>query len=376
MTVKLNTSARGFSYQQSWEDIATSTAENNDIHERAGKFVMKFLQEVRCQQNETVQWIRSSHGVTDITLVCNKYLEETSEEETTPRVLKFILKCILPELAVNTRFCSRVLEKLGMKTPEIFVFNKSRPQIGTLAKVISKSIPVEKGRYHAAFMQAFPGTDFGGAVKTRALFHLNSANWKAFLKSCGRIAVFDLITGNNDRFYRPDLFKAPDQVAPFFNAGNIMLTIPVKGAGDVEMKVFCIDNGSAQVLRPDKKGEYSEDDFDLFVNAFGTFKALEKRPKLAEIIFDGIFDKYIVDLTDDRLSDSVRKLFGDFELGVQSVTEGVNEGYDYLSRIDVPVFLRDLNEYLDREAGDSQEKKFSKITLKLISQCLNLNQGE
>ena len=362
-----------------WADIEQRsvlcpiTLENSDkeLIKKINQFFNFFFTGIS-RENRSTHIIRSGHGATDLTYICHKYVEDEG------RVLKFVTKYIHPALSANTRLCSAVFDHLGLQSPKLHVVDSTycgflpRGRIGTF-------MDVDKQKYKKhdfAFMNAFPGADIGNLIENQAFFQISEAGICSMFMTFGAVSVYDLMLGNDDRFYRPNLecIDTPSNVDPFLNSGNIMLEIYSPSTEKLEApNIYCIDNTSSNRLTPflSKKNEVEfdqekQDYLTAFFKAFSYFKDHEQ--ELALKIYEGIYQE-VAKVKHVLTEEENQHCFFNKDLGVNSLAEGIKGGYQQLraKKSELPTFMASC---LDQIKPDEQGMLFCKKIIELADRCL------
>jgi len=360
--------------------LANSNDNNND-EKLLIKKISSFLKEINKSQKigkplNPEQFRRMSNGNTDATFACTSTVTEPKE--------KFFLKLAKPIQIANARFCSKILSELGEKTSKIHLINDKNESRNRL-KDLAKNTPGGNRGLEScdlAFMEACPGSDLGCKLDNGTLFDLDQESWEKLLKTIGRVAVFDLAIGNNDRFYRPKINVSPEGTPPFCNVGNfILFTETVEGRIERLNEIYCIDNGSSKEFIPKNKKSSNEtnlysDETNLYLeylksfkDAFSTFLNPEKHEKFAQIIYKGIELKLSEKL--NALSEDLRRKFQDQDQVINALCSGIRQGYTCLSQKNHKEMEAFLSEHLDTDAPSDISELLCTIS-GLVLTCLNL----
>ncbi len=322
-------------------------------------FIIDFFREVTPESYQR-KITPSSNGKTDFTYICFKMPEE--EDSSDPDTFKFVLKLMYPSLSPNYRICSKALEILGMKTPKIFIFDDASP----CYKTAMEKIPPPPARpYHLGFMCAFEGADLTQLIASGAIGKLIPGDWETLLMHCGKIAVYDLLIANDDRFYQPSSAGPPTTSRTKCNAGNIMLEIPLLENDKRTLKtLFCIDNSSSSILRL-QPGQHdystSKKNYLLkFFEAFKFFYLMQNRSAFAEIIFRGIKEqlKGQCELTKDT--------------AVTAIAQGIGEGYKKLSETNINTFIAEINQTLNSSPSTVEGTTVCHYIIAHAEDCLKI----
>ncbi len=355
---------------------------NNFLVKLINKYFSEFLSGIN-NENKNARIIRSCKGATDLTYICRKYLE--SEEKT----IKFVTKYIHPALSANTRLCSAVFNRLGLQSPKIYVVDSNytnflpRGKIGAFMGVDKQKY----GKHDFAFMNAFDGADIGGVINNLSFFHLKEKCVSSLLKTFGTVAVYDLILGNDDRFYRPsyELIDDPSAVEPFINNGNVILEIKLDCDFNYKLfNVFCIDNTSSNRLKSyltkNKTLEFEECKqvyLNSFLKAFVYFKSNED--KFAEKIYAGIYSEAIKvfnALSEDEKNDFKEvPAFFEKNFAIGCLQEGIKLGYKELSN-QKPQLCDFMKSCLETIKPAAEGELLCKKILELADLCLQSLDGE
>lgn len=189
--------------------------------------------------------------------------------------LKFVLKVEVKAMGENELLISAIFRRF-FPAPETFLVPKKISTSGATkdltlffneAREVKSSFPADLKKYCVILMPGLKACTFDNALreKEKILLRLPDEDFKRMLVTFGQIAIFDLLTGNVDRFIRFDSRNGPYflKSSPIFNRGNIMLQIE----GGRLLKVFCIDNCSDPELQDKEKAE----DFSKERLVFGFF---------------------------------------------------------------------------------------------------------
>ncbi|MBA2368072.1 MAG: hypothetical protein H0V82_03505 [Candidatus Protochlamydia sp.] len=357
--------------------LINKTHENEKLINIINKFFSNFMNGIN--RNNYGSYInRSCKGVTDLTYICHKYLEGQE------KVIKFVTKFIHPSLSANTRLCSQVLKHLGLYSPKIYVVDceyKDFPVRGKIGSIMKINASQYKN-HDFAFMDAFSGTNIGDFISTTKFFQLNEHCTSTMFYTFGRVAVFDLFLGNDDRFYRPATgleFIAPNNVDAFINSGNIMLDIKSNIETTIELVVFCIDNTSSNMLNS-SVNKNSEIDFEpekeiylqSFLKAFCYFKIHQS--EFASKIYEGIrleVDRVLAEIEQELPLSPEEKshYFLNNDFATQYLIKGIEEGYSQLSNQQL-ILPNLMEEWVKEIRPNKQGDFYCRKILELANLCL------
>ncbi len=356
--------------------LQTINQENTaaDLTKKVNNFFRLFLEEIT-QENHSSYIIRSSKGATDLTYLCYKYLPDEN------RTLKFVVKYIHPSQSANTRLCSAVVERLGLQSSKVYVVDPQYSGFSAKGKIMKLlSINSRYKKHDFAFMSAFSGANIGNLIENREFFRMDEHSIGRMLTLFGKVAVFDLMMGNDDRFYRPntEFIDNPAAVDPFINSGNIMLELKATSENTRELSnVFCIDNTSSARLNAllNKKREVDfEEEKQLYLTSF--FKAFsyfkDHNVEFASKIYEGILSEANSEANKENLSEEEKKhCFFNGPLMVKYLAEGVRAGYDQLKvqKSELPGFMQGCVATI---APSEQGNFFCKKILELANSCLQV----
>jgi len=314
-------------------------------------------------------FIHSTHGRTDLTLICNNTFD-------TNLPALFILKFTAPCLNLSARVNSVALQRLGMKAPTFYSWDTDAAINKKVSTIVKERFSYTTAEKHFTFMEAVPGADLGHLISTRALFKLTKEDWYRCLNLCGKVAVFDLLLANDDRFYRPHPLYGIEEPPIFCNKGNLMLHLPlVEKERRTLDDVFCIDNASTSNLRTRTKKTHSKNQrnyLTLLFEAFKKFNHVDFQNTFASIIFKGISNHIRLEIPDDR---ELRILFLDRVEALPEIRKGIIEGYRQISELDPEEFLQTLKDTHLHLQIDLESVTFMEAAFEHIRECLNHLQG-
>ncbi len=215
-------------------------------------------------------------GATGFTFLCSM---ETDEE-----VLDCVLKWQNSDQARNEALCTEVVRKYGFSTPKMLIIEDP-----TLVKELARFAieqraampPVEsKGEYPLTLiaMNLLKAVTFKEAIKTGAFFRLPPSEQEEIFSSFGKMIVFDLLIGNDDRIIRIEKELSDEALqsfeghaiplakTPVMNYGNVMLEFARKEPVASLRQIHFIDSASNPNLC---KGPQVEEEFPSFgLNSF------------------------------------------------------------------------------------------------------------
>lgn len=225
-------------------------------------------------------------------------------------------------------------------------------------------------------MDAFPGGDLGHLIETRALFKLSKEDWMQALTLFGKVAIFDLLLANDDRFYRISPPLPFDDAPPFCNRGNIMLHLPLQDTESRTLsEIFCIDNASTSCLRLRSKREYPPAKLKYLQShseALLHFYLAPNRQALALKIYSGIMLHIRPVLSEDP---DLRKRFCDPFDAREAILKGIAEGYEALEKLDREAFIDTLKKTDLDLIIDDLSMQYMEVIFEHIDQCLQTLQG-
>jgi hypothetical protein len=161
---------------------------------------------------------------------------------------KFVLKFEHIDRAFNEKFCARILKELGFFTPIVRLIKHDKRNGKNILMTFHESLndldKDELNDNYALFMPAFEAKSMLELIQASELAKLSPQKLSMLFRKIGEIAVYDLLYGNNDRFFRLDGSVEAIFSACHFNCGNIMLASQSEG----DLQVLAIDNGSSSGL--------------------------------------------------------------------------------------------------------------------------------
>jgi hypothetical protein len=351
--------------------ISEAPSDFNEKREHIHQFLLTFFDSIPPEEYKRCVTV-SSHGVTDITLICRP-LSFTKEPPS-----KFILKLSLPYLNASARINSIALQMLGLKAPFIFSWTNTSACHAKTVELAGEKIKSSPANKLVTYMEAFRGGDFGHLIETGALFKLNSEDWSKALSYFGKVAIFDLMLANSDRFYRFESVNiAPQFAKPFCNKGNIMLHIPLAGEDKRELKeIFCIDNASSNVLQPTRHNTFppaKEKYLAKFLEALLYFSHPDNHKTFAALIYEGLMIP--IRPAAETLSDEKKALFSNKDFLVEAISKGIEEGVEALKTVDEDTFIAQLKLPQDETDCNDTSILFCNKIIKHMSSCLKQLKG-
>jgi hypothetical protein len=239
----------------------------------------------------------------------------------------FILKYDYANILGNEKFCSRILHHLGLITPTIKIIKNGKGSdiIAKFQHEMQNISPEEDDQL--LFMPAFQAETVNSLIINKKIAEIGVEDFQFLLKLFGEMAVYDLLIGNNDRFFH---LKPGDKILfsdPFFNSGNVMLATPLPKQGG-NLQLFAIDNGSSQQLQAQKKDTPSEL-YQKFRRAFCYVVGEGHFLEFAQHILKGVMERL-------RKGDP-KNLPPQLE-AEKLINQGIQSGIDRLRQIDLDLF--------------------------------------
>jgi len=198
--------------------------------------------------------IRAAGGCTGFTFLCN--LPKNN----------FVLKRISVLQAENEQLCSNIFRRLELKAPSISILGEQSID-RHLLRLFKEKRPIissfDPSQHCFIYMEQFPGKTFKDFFEQHDFSLLEEPEQNSLFETIGKVAIYDLAIGNNDRLVNP---SGEDFGSPKFNAGNLLLNGELI-EGKLHLKdLFFIDNATYASLEKDKPVDDSTDPcaYDLF----------------------------------------------------------------------------------------------------------------
>ncbi len=378
--------------------------------------------------DKAFDYVRSSNGSTGITYISqiqrqalvNHNIPESSlpifarlpneEDRESQKGLNFILKYVNKDNAANEKYCSELFKQFQFNAPDLaFVGSElisARSTGRDLMRAMHRSELGDNGEL--VFMFAFEGADFNSMLKLQSFFNLTDESFKNLLADMGEIAVFDLLIGNDDRFFRNQETN-PRRIQSFCNYGNIMFKLKwTEDAKHELVETYSIDNATSARLKPKvarfdtESDEESQSLFGLFGNgssndrddveddipmdvpcvlhadradntpssfaeAFSYYTSAENKEEFIQILADGYL-KSIKSYTPKDIAANAESIF----LNELLVKECFGKGYDRamtkLAVADTSQIFRDLDLKTD------SDNPYCQVTKEMLQFCLRIKQ--
>lgn len=172
-------------------------------------------------------------------------------DQNTP--LDFVLKWVPNHMEETERLCTELARIYGMITPTMQVFSPKTS--GLLVRPTKLALGGRKNKFNPKLftmiaMNKVKGGNIVDLCRSRTVTTLSPNAWQLIMKEFGKAVIFDLFTGNDDRFIRFDTSdrRFSLQVNPTANSGNIMVHVTPKKTNVSEVAV--IDNGTMANSHP------------------------------------------------------------------------------------------------------------------------------
>lgn len=271
-------------------------------------------------------------GATGFTFLCSMRAEESTG---------FVLKWQSEARAKNERLCTALVQKFGFSTPDMCIVEDEElsRDLVVFARNEKPSMPEpgQSERYPLALiaMNRFKASTFKEVVKKGEFFSLPLADQEQIFHAFGKIIVFDLLVGNDDRIVRieknwkdaiAEAFESCSlESKPMMNYGNVMLEIERVDSQAHLRHIHFIDNASNPNLFKTKPVIENEIDFfcrDLFgadgdslledppAPILKTIDLKEKYQQLFSRVFQGIIanPEIFADHSLDSISNAIDEL--------------------------------------------------------------------
>ncbi len=187
----------------------------------------------------------SSAGTTGFTFLCHMPLH------------RFVVKWQPLELCNVEHIGSIFFRTLGLPAPQTCVINHKKivKNLGILAAQEKCAMEAGLDNLSAIYMPFLNGISFKDAIENGLFKNLPLNAQKRMLQEFGKIAIFDMILGNNDRLVSfTDNIKEPLSRIGSFNSGNILIKW---NRIDNDIDIYPIDNCTLDLA--DRKRENHED---------------------------------------------------------------------------------------------------------------------
>lgn len=177
---------------------------------------------------------------------------EKGEISNVAKPLNFVVKLLSHDQAINEWGCARFLKQFGFNTPSIsFLENLSvKKEFLEVMKRHHSGFPTESMNElqrdkEIIIMPKFTATTMASFIEERRILLLNDEEIEELAEMIGKIAIFDLIIGNDDRFIRFSVEKPGELLAPNLNWGNLMVEIDLNN----HLKnIYLIDNATTSKM--------------------------------------------------------------------------------------------------------------------------------